>query len=374
MLVRLVSALQERECTCSVISLLDVGTQGSAISQLGIPVHELHVGSPRGLIASAWKLRRLVREFRPDVVQGWMYHGNLAATWAWRCAGRLPKLFWGIRQTFHGMAKEKLLTRWVIRVGAWMSASPEAIVFNSYASAAQHGAAGFRLDRAAIIPNGFDLDKCPTDSAAGLQMRRELGIAAAAPVVGLVARNHPMKDHATFLRAAAELARELPGTRFVLAGRGIDASNVHLATMIDELGLTQSTQLLGEVSTPERLYPAFDILVLSSAWGEAFPNVLGEAMACGVPCVATNVGDAQAIIGDTGRIVPPGDAAALADGIAALLRLPQAERRALGDRARERVRNLYSLGAIADAYLRCYTTGEIAPAIRLGAIPAGVKN
>lgn len=374
MLVKLLAALDRTRCECLVVSLLDAGTQGGPIREIGVPVLELRIDRLGGFLAAGWQLLRIARRFRPHVVQGWMYHGNLAAAWAWLAVCRSARLFWGVRQTFHGMAAERPLTRLAIRAGAALSGMPAAIIFNSHVSAAQHDAIGFRRDKAAVIPNGFDLERFRPDAETRARIRSTLDIPPTAPVVGLVARDHPMKDHDTFLEAAALIARQLPDAVFVLAGRNIDRANQRIAQKIAALGLAAALRLLGEVRDTESLYPAFDVLALSSSRGEAFPNVLGEAMACGVPCVATDVGDARSIIGDTGGIVPVADPAALAEEILALLRLPETERCAFGKRARERVRRLYSLDSVAIAYRDCWdchASGVIQGEDRPGAAPPG---
>jgi len=361
MLVKLLTALDRTRYECLVISLLDAGTQGEAIRLMGVPLFELRIDRLGGLLAAVWRLLRVARRFRPDVVQGWMYHGNLAATWAWLAVCRSARLFWGVRQTFHGMAAERPLTRVAIRAGAALSWMPAAIIFNSRVSAVQHGAIGFRSDKAVVIPNGFDLEQFRPDAEMRARTRLSLNIPPTAPVVGLVARDHPMKDHDTFLEAAALIARQLPDAVFVLAGRGVDGDNPRIAAKISALDLTAALRLLGEVRATESLYPAFDVLALSSVRGEAFPNVLGEAMACSVPCVATDVGDARLILGDTGGIVPVADPTALAEEILALLRLTQTDRDACGKRARERVRCCYSLDSVATDYRDIYASGVIPP-------------
>ena len=374
MLVKLLATLAGRQCECAVVSLLDAGSQGAPIRALGIPVSELRINRPAGLVAAPFRLAAIARRFRPDAIQGWMYHGNLAALWAWLASGRAARLVWGVRQTFHGMAREKPATRLVIRLNALCSRLPAAIIFNSRASAGQHAAIGFVSGQAAVIPNGFDPRGFHPDAEARAQRRAELGIVADAPVVGLMARYHPMKDHEGFLQAAALIARELPEARFVLAGSGVDTANAAIGARIDALGLSSRVRLLGEVAAPETLYPAFDVLALSSAWGEAFPNVLGEAMACGVPCVATAVGDAEWIVGDTGAIVAPAQPAALAQRTVELLRLSAVERSALGERARARVLKLFALGAVAEDYRQCYATGAIRAECRYQAPPGGAES
>lgn len=356
MLVKLVSQLHGRSYEFAVVSLLDAGTQGPLLRDLGVPVDALRIRRPVALPALPLRLRRCVRHFRPDVIQGWMYHGNLAATIARRLAGSPARLVWGIRQTFYGMAHERPLTRGVIRANAALSAASERIVYNSSLSRAQHAAAGFKDERGIVIPNGFDTDQFRPDPTARAAARSRLGIPERAEVVGLVARDHPMKDHANFLAAAGRVAQARPDSVFVLAGAGVNPSNARLEALVAQAGLHGRARLLGEVTGVQQLYPAFDAAVLSSAWGEAFPNVLGEALACAVPCVATDVGDAAAIVGEAGRIVPPADSERLAAAIVDVLNLGAEGRRALGEAGRRHVEQHYSLAAIADSYRALYAS------------------
>jgi len=351
MLVKLLRAVASRGCDCSVVSLLDSGTQGLPIRELSVPVHELHVNRFAGLLAAIWRLQRISRSFKPDVIQGWMYHGNLAACCAWLGARRQPRLFWSVRQTFKGMKYEKPMTRLVVRVCVALSRFPTHIVFNSQKSREQHEALGFCPARGLVIPNGFDLCLFRPNRKARTKTRERLGIPSEAPVVGMVARDHPMKDHTTFLNAAARVRQQRPSTVFVLAGPGVDGTNTRIRAIIKQLGLDSSVRLIGEKGDTDSLYPAFDVLALSSAWGEAFPNVIGEAMACGIPCVATDLGDTREIIGNTGCVVSPSNPGELAAKLLTVLSIEKDNEISLGDRARQRVEELYSLDKIADGYL-----------------------
>jgi glycosyltransferase involved in cell wall biosynthesis len=180
-----------------------------------------------------------------------------------------------------------------------------------------------------------------------------LGVANETPLVGMIARFDPLKNHRGFIEAAAELHRARPGVHFLLAGQGVDWSNATLAGWIESVNLRGVFHLLGRRDDIARLTASFDIAALASV-SEAFPNVLAEAMASGVPCVATNAGDAALILGDTGAIVPVGDMRALAAKMADMLALPQEERRRLGERARSRVMSEFDLEVMANRYLEAY--------------------
>lgn len=356
MLVKLIDSLGRRGVECRAASLRDAGTQGIAIRRLGVVVDEFRIDSTAGFLLTPLRVVRMMWTFQPDVVQGWMYHGNLLATFAVLVRPRKCRLFWGIRQTLYNLVSERWLTRQIVRTGAALSRLPEGLIYNCRLSAEQHAAAGYAGDRAIIIPNGFDLTRFRPDQAQRARKRAELGIAPDAPVVGVVARSHPMKDHATLVDAAVHVRAAFPDVLFVLAGTDVDASNALLVSRIAAHQLDRNFLLLGEVSDTENLYPALDVCALSSNWGEAFPNVLGEAMACAVPCVFTDLGEARYIIDDTGATVPIRDPVALAAAISDILGLDAAARRQLGQRARQRVASLFSLDAVCEAYLDHYSS------------------
>jgi glycosyltransferase involved in cell wall biosynthesis len=233
-----------------------------------------------------------------------------------------------------------------------MSKLPQAVIVNSEKGKEFHGEFGYRPRRWALIPNGVDTGRFRPNPETRPDMRRRIGVAADALVIGLVARFHPMKDFPTFLQAAHQFARIRQDAQFVLCGEGADRQNGELVKMIEELGLKDRVSLLGTRSDMQDVYPAFDMLALSSAYGEGFPNVLIEAMACGVPCVATDVGDSRAIVADTGIVVPPRDPDALMRGwnaVAAGCRSGP-----LGECARARAVDQYSIDRVCLLYERLY--------------------
>ena len=184
------------------------------------------------------------------------------------------------------------------------------------------------------------------------RIRESFSIPLDAPVVGHIGRFHPMKDHATFLNAAAQLDRTHSDTHFLLCGRDVTPENSDIASMSGENDLSR-LHLLGERDDVPQLLSAMDVLC-SSSFSEAFPNVLGEAMAAGLPCVATDVGDSAQIVGDTGLIVPPRDPSALAQAISRLLQMNPAQRSALGRQAKNRIKEHYSLSRVVDSYQTLY--------------------
>jgi len=337
----------------AVVSLQDEGSIGGRIRELGVPVYGLQMR--RGLPTPGvfGRLRRLVRAFRPEIIQGWMYHGNLAASVAARMAAGRPALAWNIRQSLYDLKAEKPLTRQVIRANRLLSGQADTIIYNSRLSRSQHESFGFQGSRALVISNGFDLQRLRPDPATREAVRRELDLPSDVTVIGHIARFHPMKDHASFLRAAVQVARAHPSARFLLVGRNVSPENPALAGIVPS-ELLERFVFTGERSDPHRLMQAMDFFATSSAWGEGFPNVLGEAMACGVPCVTTDVGDSADIVADTGIIVPPSDVKALASALEKMIRKSPEERQALGQAARKRIQTSYVLDTVMGQYADLY--------------------
>jgi glycosyltransferase involved in cell wall biosynthesis len=350
---RLLQTLRPPDFEHVVIALGAEDSMSASITE-SAELHHLGMRPGRLLPHEVLRLRRMLRANRCDVVQSWMYHANLMAAMAgW---GDDVPVVWNIRHSLHALEHEKRSTRWVIRAGARLSRRPARIIFNAAVSRTQHVAFGYDDRRSVVIPNGFDTREFAPRPVERVRVRAELGIAPDALAIGLVARVHPMKDHANFLRAAQRFSASHPRSVFVLVGDGADARNPTLGALIDGLGLREHVRLCGRRVDVAAVDNALDIAASASAWGEAFPNATAEAMACGVPCVVTDVGDAPAIVDDTGVVVPPRDAAALAAAWARLAELDPEARRALGLRARRRVVDQYAIDAGARRYADLYRT------------------
>jgi glycosyltransferase involved in cell wall biosynthesis len=331
-----------------VLVLKDRGELGDRFRALGVSVDFLGIRANPSAIRSFSRLVRLLREDRPDVVSTWMYHADLFGGLAARIAG-VP-VVWGIRNSTLG-AESKLRTRLVVRAAALLSSwIPETIVSCSRKAIDVHSDLGYIRDRFRLIPNGFDTELFRPCSEARSAIRRELGIGDGVRLVGMVARFDPQKNFAGFLAAAASVRKRRRDVHFVLAGAGIDSTNEALAQLVERHQLVGAISMLGPRSDVPRLMAALDVCVLSSIYGEAFPNVLGEAMACGVPCVTTDVGDSAEIVGETGLVVAPGDDDALATGILHILSLSTEQWSALGESARARVMSVFSIDATASRF------------------------
>lgn len=354
MLFKLLQHLDRRRFDPCVISLGSKGEIGPRIADLGIPVVALDMNpglpNPLRMIALVNHLRRI----KPDVVQTWMYHADLLGGLAARIAG-CQRVVWGLRNS----NLDKKLTKWstlmVVKACALASSwLPSKILSCSKRAAGVHTAAGYQAEKIHVIPNGFDLMRFQPDETARVDVRTELRLSPETPLVGLMARFDPQKNHAGFLRAAVMIRQRLPAVNFVLAGGGIDDGNTVLREAIRAGGLEGSIHLLGRRDDMPRLMAALDVLASSSSFGEAFPNVLGEAMACGVPCVVTDVGDSAEIVAETGRVVDTGDMVMLAQNVVELFRLPPLEWRALGRQSWERVATNYEIGHVVRLYESFY--------------------
>jgi len=354
MLYKLLSAADRSRFTPVVISLMDYGTLGKRIKALDVPIYTLDMVPGRSTPAALWRLIRLVRQLHPNLIQGWMYHGNIAALLAGVVASENVPVLWNIRQSLYSLKNEKRLTAFIIRLGALFSSRPVHIIYNSRLSAHQHELLGYASDRTQIIPNGFDCNRFRPSEAARLKIRNLLGLKKSAFLIGLIARWHPMKDHSNFIHAAELMETRGHDVYFVLAGRGVDKNNSNLMKIIQEKGLTDKMYLLGERTDVPSLMAGLDIVSSSSAWGEGFPNVVGEAMACGIPCVVTDVGDSAWVVGNTGIVIPPRDPEALANAWKWLIDLGRAGRIKLGRAARERVLEKFSLAQVVENYEQLY--------------------
>lgn len=350
-LARLVTTPLGTDLVQGVVSLTDLGVHGDRLRQAGISVWVARM--PRGLPVGGYRkaLASAVRDFKPDVVSGWLYRGNLAALDAAQDAGGVP-VVWNIRHSLHDWKRERFLFRLTVYANRWRIEKPDVVVYNSYAARDQHREFGFLPREDRVVPNGFDLRRFRPDGEARRSWREAWGVGADQVVVGLVGRWHPVKNHRGFLEAAAACRKNHPGTVFVLAGEGCDPANQDLAVLSRKLGLDDSLRLLGRVDQVERVTAALDLAV-NASFGEAFSNAVGEALACGVPCLATAVGDSRRIVGGNGWTVEPD---ALAEGLEALVSLGAEGLAAKGRGARERMEAEYRLETMTKNFADLFRT------------------
>ena len=334
-----------------VVSLSKGGKYDRLLRNKGIEVYSLgmkpNLPSPFALV----RLIVFLRKHSPDVVQTWMYHADFFGGIAARIAG-IRDLVWGIRHSSLEPGVSKKSTVWLARFLALLSSRlPSRIVVCARAAIDVHAALGYSTVKMQVIANGYNLEDFAPRLEQARSLRTELGIDPGTNLIGAVGRYNPQKDHSNLLLALAQLKAEKVALRCLLVGTNLDLENRELVSQIERLGLEDTVTLLGRRTDVPIIMSALDVLVMASAFGEAFPNVVAESMACQTPCVVTDVGDAAFITAETGWVVPPRDPDALASAIHAAL----AERHGPGWRkrcisARERVMSEFSLEKMLEAY------------------------
>ncbi|WP_298726224.1 glycosyltransferase [uncultured Ferrovibrio sp.] len=351
MLQKLVCDLRARGHENHIVSLTSIGPIGRQLMKVGFKVDALGMTSVLHLPAAITRLGRILRQTKPDILQTWLYHADLTGCLAHWWSRSPATLIWNLRCSDMELGNYALSTRLARRMAIWLSHRPWAMITNSVAGQRHHAALGYRPPRWEYIPNGFDLSIYrPMPGSRTIQ--DEIGLPSDAFLVGMVARHDPMKDHEAFLLMAKLVLTKRPQTHFVLIGKGCTIETPIFAKAAEQL--KGHLHLLGERSDIDRLLPSLDLFVLSSAYGEGFPNVLGEALACGLPCIATDVGDTAAILGDCGICVPPRDPARLADAVLTLIDAPPSTLQELRQKARRRAEDHFALEAVGDRYCRLY--------------------
>ncbi len=324
-----------------VVTLIDDNTHAATLSDAGVEMHSVGMQRGRPGVGKIPQLAKLIQHLRPDLIMTWLYHADLLGTLAAPLSGS-PPVVWCLRCSNLDLKLHPRLTRWTVMSLARLSRLPAAVAYNSEAGRVAHAALGYRPHHWAYLPNGFDLDEWRPDADDRLAVRRELGFEDGHKVVGLVARIDPEKDHATFLAAAARVAATHPDIRFVLIGRGTDTLSIPDP-------INGRLIALGERQDIARLLRGLDLATLCSR-SEGFPNAVGEAMATALPCIVTDVGDTAKIVGDTGTVVQPRDAGALAAAIGAMVEAGPDVWKMRGQAARERIAKNWSIARAAQHY------------------------
>lgn len=353
MLDRLLGALDPELVQSQVICLAGDGPIAERIRARQVPLQVLGLPATARALAGLPRLIARLHEIRPDVIHTWMYHADFLGGIAGKTLG--APVIWALHATTLDPAQTRRATRWLVDALARLSAHvPERIVSCSQVGLEAHRSMGYDAQKLVVVPNGFDTTRFQKNGASRTAARARWGVSDDDIVIGHVARFHPQKDHRSLLAAAAICIETEPRLRFVCLGMDVSPSNSALADQARELGIMERCHFLGPTTSVENELPGFDLLVSSSRFGEAFPLVIGEAMACEVPCVVTDVGDSAFIVGDTGALVPPGDPGALADALLRMARLSRAERERLGAQARARIETKFSLAYVAELYTQVY--------------------
>jgi glycosyltransferase involved in cell wall biosynthesis len=346
MLASLVSAPRETPLRQAVVNLLSAPALTARMRSAGVAVHEFGLSHAAGAPMALARLIRVIRMLQPAAIQSWLYYSDLMSLWALRLSGRRAstRLYWGVRCSDMDQSQYGALLRWTIAACAQRADGPDAVVANSFAGRDAHIALGYRPRAFPVIPNGIDILRFRPDPAARIAIRAELGIAETTPLVIHAARVDPMKDHATALAVAAAL----PDITFVLAGGGTE-----------QLSVPPNVRALGLRLDMPQIFAAADAAILTSAFGEGFPNAIGEAMAAGSPMVATDVGDSRRIVAETGLIVAARDSAAMAAALRMLFAETASQRHERARAARARIEQNFSLARAVAAFDALHLGGTL---------------
>ena len=349
-LYRLIHEFRHSDYIHTVIALTPGGGMYSRFIQSGIRLIVLDIR--RSPVSHMLRLYRLIRTLRPDIVQTWLYHADFLGGIAARMAG-IRNVIWGIRTTDvnGGCSRATSVVRRVCAsLSRWV---PHTIVCVAEAARLSHSLVGYDTRRMVVVANGFDLTKLTASKGQRSQLRAECGFRTNDIVLGTLGRFNLDKDHANFVQAAGQLARQHERLRFLMVGKNLDADNDDLMGWIRDTGHTDRFVLLGERVDVSVCLAAMDIFCLSSRT-EAFPNVVGEAMAMGLPCVATDVGDVAVLMADTGVIVPKADPSALAGGVAGLVALGPHHWEPMGRKARARIHATFTMDCVRKNFESIY--------------------
>jgi glycosyltransferase involved in cell wall biosynthesis len=361
MLSRFVGSLGPSHYEPSVLSLMTPGVVAGLLAENNVPVHTLGLVRSGLAIRGVMGLRGAFVRSEADIIHGWMYHGNLAASIGAMIHRRQP-VVWSIHHSIDDISAEKSQTQRIIRLLAKCSGSVAAISYCSNAAASQHEALGFDPSKRAVIPNGVDCTFFRPDVSARARLVERYRIPAERLIVANVARAHPMKAHSMFVRVLAKLRDEGLDVHGLVVGAGHE--NAEARQAMDECAMRDRITMPGPVSDVERILPGIDIFLLSSAWGEAFPLSVAEAMACGIPCIVTDVGDCRWLVGDDALVASPRDVERLSAAVRQLAQITHEERQQIGLAGRRRVIDLFSLDQYTDRHVALYELAMSRKAIR----------
>lgn len=354
LLLRLTRGLQDYSVQSVVVNLGSATPLVSDFEAAKVPVLSLGISpSVSDIPGAISSLRRVMHDLEPDIVQGWMYHANVM-TFLAKTSGRLHfPLVWNIRRGMDDYRQRGRATRAVIRMSSALSRYIDSIVYCSGISRSQHEAFGYARDHGRVMHNGFDTRTFAPCETARKEARALFGAKDDEVVIGNIGRFDVAKGHRHLLEAFALVAASVRNVRLVCVGRGMDAGNGEVSALLTRAGIAERVTLLGERDHVERIFPGFD-MYCSSSIAEGFPNVVAEAMACALPCVVTDVGGSAEIVDQTGVVVAPRNSAALAKGLRRYVKLSSTERRMIGEKARVRVREVFSLESMVSNYAQMY--------------------
>ena len=346
MLASLVAAERAQPMSQAVAAFAPGGEFGAKIRAASVPIFDLNCTHLAAMPLAVIRLTRLIKRLQPSAIQSWLYYADLLSLWALEGSGRrsVTRLYWGVRCSDMEPERYRLALRWAISAAAHRAGRPDAVVANSFAGRDVHRRLGYAPRAFPVIPNGIDINRFRPDAAARIENRAHWGIPEGKPLVIHVARVDPMKDHDSLMA----VARALPDVAFIAVGTGTQS-----------LQAPANLMTLGERNDVAALYSAADFALSTSAFGEGFSNAIAEAMASGVPVVATDVGDARKIVGETGVIVPPREAPALAAAIRSLLSESPGQRTERSAASRQRIERNFSLNRAVATFNSLHREGIV---------------
>ena len=356
MLKRLIQSSQSQGDYChNVISLTTFGEVGRYLKSIGIQVYELKMKSVLDVPSAFFRLIRLIKSIKPDVVQTWMYHADLLGGIASRFAG-IHNIFWNIRNTEipqRTISKTSL----IIRICALLSRTiPRKIICCAHAGVTSHAKLGYDVKRMLVIPNGFDICSWSLPTQSRYKIRETYGFPVDSFIVGTVGRFDSLKGYDVLIEAGSLIAKSSRRPfLFLMVGRNVNNQNFDLLKLIERKGGQANFRLLGEREDISQIMYALDVYCLSSK-AEGFPNVVAEAMLMETPCVVTDVGDAARIVGSLGKVVSPRDPSRLAEALLEMERMSKNELKDIGRNSRKQIANNYDIEAIAQVYKWHYET------------------
>jgi glycosyltransferase involved in cell wall biosynthesis len=350
-LISLAKGLHRRGTEVSVAVFYEGAALEQELVEAGVRVCRLHKQKRWEVFSFLRRLLKLIRWEKPDVLYSFLPEANLPAILLKPFCPSLRSV-WGVRASNVDLQRYDWTAQLMFRAECQLSHFPDLIIVNSLAGRDYHLQHGFPGNKMAVIPNGFDTDRFKPDKKARALVREEWGISDNERLIGLVGRIDPMKDHQTFLKAASLLANQMEEVRFVCIGDGPERYYSQIKALSKNLGLGARLIWVGIRSDLPSVYNAIDILSSASAFGEGFSNVIGEAMACGVPCVVTDVGDSARIVGETGMVVPPGNPVEMAHAWQTMLKILQDQTDPIGRRARARIVGKFGVDIMVE---RTYT-------------------
>ncbi len=327
----------------NVISLMSEGYYGPLLKGKNINLDCLNMGRGQINLSSVKNLYKILQIQKPDIIQGWMYHGNLAALLGAFMIKKKTKLAWNIRLSLEIFSQMKFKTRLTIKLGALFSKKSDAIIYNSRRSLLQHRKIGFSKKNDYFIPNGFDTEKWKPNKITRQKVRNSLKISDKIKVIGYVGRGEEQKDLPNLFQAFDIVKKKHPNIILVAVGKNLKKYALDLERII----------FLGEQSNVNEIMTSFDMLCLSSK-AEGFPNVIGEAMSSGLPCITTDAGDSKEIVGETGWVVPINNPLLFANCLDNVLKIPLVEFQKYGKSAREKIVKNFDINFIKNEYISLY--------------------